>query len=85
MEAARSSGFTYSQYHAPYYLPQAIKNSSILGVVVGLDLMYQADLVSSSTLVVFDVYIFVALFYLLLTIPLSIGVNYLEKRLEKSY
>lgn len=84
MEAARSSGFTYSQY-APYYFAQAIKNSSILGVVVGLDLMYQADLVSSSTLVVFDVYIFVALFYLLLTIPLSIGVNYLEKRLEKSY
>lgn len=62
-----------------------VKNSSILGVVAGLDLMYQADLVSSSTLVVFDVYIFVALFYLVLTIPLSIGVNYLEKRLEKSY
>ncbi|WP_416653846.1 amino acid ABC transporter permease [Bacillus amyloliquefaciens] len=100
MEAARSSGFTYSQAMRYVILPQAVKivipplgnqflnlvkNSSILGVVAGLDLMYQADLVSSSTLVVFDVYIFVALFYLLLTIPLSIGVHYLERRLGKSY
>ncbi|PAD63679.1 glutamine ABC transporter permease [Bacillus siamensis] len=100
MEAARSSGFTYSQAMRYVILPQAVKivipplgnqflnlvkNSSILGVVAGLDLMYQADLVSSSTLVVFDVYIFVALFYLILTIPLSIGVHYLERRLGKSY
>ncbi|MBA5711668.1 amino acid ABC transporter permease [Bacillus velezensis] len=100
MEAARSSGFTYSQAMRYIILPQAVKivipplgnqflnlvkNSSILGVVAGLDLMYQADLVSSSTLVVFDVYIFVALFYLILTIPLSIGVHYLERRLGKSY
>ncbi|MDU0811344.1 amino acid ABC transporter permease [Bacillus siamensis] len=100
MEAARSSGFTYSQAMRYVILPQAVKivipplgnqflnlvkNSSILGVVAGLDLMYQADLVSSSTLVVFDVYIFVALFYLILTVPLSIGVHYLERRLGKSY
>ncbi|MDL5021990.1 amino acid ABC transporter permease [Bacillus velezensis] len=100
MEAARSSGFTYSQAMRYVILPQAVKivipplgnqflnlvkNSSILGVVAGLDLMYQADLVSSNTLVVFDVYIFVALFYLILTIPLSIGVHYLERRLGKSY
>ncbi|MCC8302789.1 amino acid ABC transporter permease [Bacillus sp. ICE1] len=100
MEAARSSGFTYSQAMRYIILPQAVKivipplgnqflnlvkNSSILGVVAGLDLMYQADLVSSSTLVVFDVYIFAALFYLIVTIPLSIGVHYLERRLGKSY
>lgn len=46
--------------------------------------MYQADLISSRTFVTFDVYIFVALFYLVLTIPLSLGVWYLEKRLAKS-
>ncbi|MDQ0218813.1 amino acid ABC transporter permease [Peribacillus cavernae] len=99
MEAARSSGLSYGQTMRIIILPQAIKivipplgnqfinlvkNSSILGIVAGLDLMYQADLISSRTYVVFDVYIFVALFYLILTIPLSLGVGYLEKRLAKS-
>ncbi|MDE3838260.1 glutamine ABC transporter permease [Bacillus methanolicus] len=100
MEAARSSGLTYNQAMRLIILPQAIKivippignqfinlvkNSSILAVVAGLDLMYHADLVSSKTLVVFDVYIFVALFYLILTVPLSLGVGYLEKLLAKSF
>ncbi|MFY0759873.1 amino acid ABC transporter permease [Metabacillus dongyingensis] len=99
MEAARSSGLTYNQTMRLIILPQAIKivipplgnqfinlvkNSSILSVVAGLDLMYHGDLISSDTFVVFDVYIFVAVFYLILTIPLSIGVGYLEKRLAKS-
>ncbi|MFJ7756017.1 amino acid ABC transporter permease [Peribacillus muralis] len=99
MEAARSSGLTYGQAMRLVILPQAVKivipplgnqfinlvkNSSILAVVAGLDLMYQGDLISSRTFVVFDVYIFVAAFYLILTIPLSLGVGYLEKRLAKS-
>lgn len=100
MEAARSSGLTYLQAMVLIILPQAIKivippignqfinlvkNSSILGVVAGLDLMYQADLISSSTFRVFDVYIFVAMFYLVLTIPLSFGVGYLERRLARTH
>ncbi|MGE7760093.1 amino acid ABC transporter permease [Peribacillus sp. NPDC097895] len=99
MEAARSSGLTYGQAMRLVILPQAVKivipplgnqfinlvkNSSILAVVAGLDLMYHGDLISSRTFVVFDVYIFVAAFYLILTIPLSLGVGYLEKRLAKS-
>ena len=99
MEAARSSGLTYGQAMRYIILPQAVKivipplgnqfinlvkNSSILAVVAGLDLMYHGDLISSRTFVVFDVYIFVAAFYLILTIPLSLGVGYLEKRLAKS-
>ncbi|MBX9955760.1 amino acid ABC transporter permease [Peribacillus simplex] len=99
MEAARSSGLTYGQAMRLVILPQAVKivipplgnqfinlvkNSSILAVVAGLDLMYHGDLISSRTFVVFDVYIFVAAFYLILTIPLSVGVGYLEKRLAKS-
>lgn len=98
-EAARSSGLTYLQTMGYVILPQAIKivippignqfinlvkNSSILGVIAGLDLMYFADLISSDTFVTFDVYIFVAMFYLVLTIPLSFGVRYLERRLAAS-
>lgn len=100
MEAARSSGLTYIQAMRLIILPQAIKivippignqfinlvkNSSILALIAGTDLMYQADLISAKTYVVFDVYILVALFYLLLTIPLSLGVGYLEKRLSVSH
>jgi aspartate/glutamate/glutamine transport system permease protein len=99
MEAARSSGLTYLQTMRYIILPQAIKivipplgnqfinlvkNSSVLGVIAGLDLMYFGDLISSDTFVTFDVYIFVALFYLVLTIPLSLGVGYLERRLAKT-
>ncbi|MFK7692069.1 amino acid ABC transporter permease [Paenibacillus sp. HJGM_3] len=96
MEAGRSSGFTYVQTMRYIILPQAvklvipplgnqllnlIKNSSVLGVIAGLDLMYYGDLISASTFVTFDVYIFVAMFYLVLTIPLSFGIRYLERRL----
>jgi aspartate/glutamate/glutamine transport system permease protein len=99
MEAARSSGLTYLQTMRYIILPQAIKivipplgnqfinlvkNSSILGVIAGLDLMYFGDLISSETFVTFDVYIFVAVFYLVLTVPLSLGVGFLERRLARS-
>lgn len=100
MEAARSSGLSYIQAMRFVILPQAIKivipplgnqfinlvkNSSILGVVAGLDLMYQADLVNSNTFDVFSTYIFVGAFYLMLTIPLSLLVRYLERRLNRAY
>ncbi|HZG59785.1 MAG TPA: amino acid ABC transporter permease [Anoxybacillus sp.] len=98
MEAARSSGLTYLQAMRYIILPQAIKlvipplgnqfinlvkNSSVLGVIAGLDLMYFGDLISSETFVTFDVYIFVAVFYLVLTVPLSLGVGFLERRLAR--
>ncbi|SFM02428.1 amino acid ABC transporter membrane protein 1, PAAT family (TC 3.A.1.3.-) [Paenibacillus sp. 1_12] len=99
-EAARASGLTYAQTMRFIVLPQAmkivippignqflnlVKNSSVLSVVAGLDLMYYADLISTKTFVVFSVYIFVALFYLVITIPLSLGLAYVERRLAKSH
>ncbi|ALA52060.1 amino acid ABC transporter permease [Shouchella clausii] len=98
MEAARSSGLTYTQALRFVILPQAIKtvipplgnqtlnlvkNSSILAVVGGADLMYQGDIINSMTFSPYAVYGIVALFYLLLTIPLSWGIGYYEKRLAK--
>jgi putative glutamine transport system permease protein len=100
MEAARSSGLSYGQAMRYIILPQAVKivippignqflnlvkNSSILGVVAGMELMYFADYIHEKTWVTFDTYIFVALFYLVITIPLSLFVNYLERRLARSY
>ncbi|MGG6312995.1 amino acid ABC transporter permease [Paenibacillus macerans] len=99
-EAARSSGLSYGQTMVNIVLPQAIKlvipplgnqfinlikNSSVLTIVAGLDLMYFADIISVDTYRTFDTYIFVALFYLLLTLPLSYGVRVWERRLGRKY
>lgn len=97
MEAGLSSGFTYSQVMWFIVLPQAfkivipplgnqfinlVKNSSVLAMVAGLDLMYQGDLIASETFNTFETYIVVAVFYLILTLPLSYLMNYVERRLE---
>lgn len=94
MEAGLSSGFSSTETMRFIVLPQAfkivvpplgnqfinlIKNSSILAMVAGLDLMYQGDLIASTTFNTFDTYIIVGLFYLILTLPLSYLMNYLDK------
>lgn len=98
-EAARASGLTYIQTMRYVILPQAIrivippignqflnivKNSAILGVVAGFDLMYYADIISTETFVTFSPYVFVAMFYWILTIPISFGVKYVERKYAAS-
>lgn len=98
-EAARATGMTYSQTMIHVILPQAVKvaippignqfinlvkNSSVLAVVSGMDLMYFADLINSDTFLPLTVYVLVACFYLILTVPLSFGVHYLERRFARS-
>ncbi|MFX3633989.1 MAG: amino acid ABC transporter permease [Candidatus Pristimantibacillus sp.] len=99
VEAGRASGLSYLQTMRYIILPQAIKvvipplgnqflnlvmGSAILGSLSGKDLMYYGDIISSDTFIVFDVYIFVALFYLILTLPLSFLISYLERKLSAS-
>ncbi|MEH7235173.1 amino acid ABC transporter permease [Bacillus sp. JJ1562] len=100
MEAARSSGLTYLQTMRLIILPQAVKivippignqfinlvkNTSILTVVAGGELMYFGDIIAQKNFQIFDTYIFVGMFFLVLTIPLSLFVNHLERRLARSY
>ncbi|MFV0558335.1 MAG: amino acid ABC transporter permease [Enterococcus sp.] len=95
MEAGVSAGLSYNQTMRYIILPQAfkivipplgnqfinlVKNSSILAMVAGLDIMYQGDLIASETFNTFGTYIIVGLFYLIITLPLSYLMVYLEKR-----
>lgn len=93
-EAARANGMTYLQALFHVILPQAIKivipplgnqtitlvkNSSVLAFVAGFDLMYQANQISSITFQQVPVYFIVAILYLIITLPLSYLMRYLEK------
>ena len=93
MEAGLSQGMKRNQVMRYIILPQAIrivlpplgnqfinlvKNSSILAMVAGLDLMYYGDFVAMETFNTFDTYIMVGLIYLVITLPLT----YFTRRLE---
>jgi putative glutamine transport system permease protein len=99
MEAGLASGLSYSQVMRLIVLPQAfkivipplgnqfinlVKNSSILAMVTGADLMYQGDLVASATFNTIGTYTLIGLIYLALTLPLSYLMKYLEVRLAKA-
>lgn len=97
-EGARSNGLSWWQAMRYVVLPQAIrlvipplgnqfvnliKNSSVLAFVAGLDLMYQANMISQLTFDTFGPYIIVAIFYLILTLPLSYYMRYLENKTDR--
>ncbi|MGY3766617.1 amino acid ABC transporter permease [Vagococcus vulneris] len=99
LEAGMASGLTYVQAMRYIILPQAfkivipplgnqfinlVKNSSILSIVTGADLMYQGDLIASTTFNTLGTYTLIGLFYLFLTLPLSYLMKYLETRLVYS-
>ncbi|CAH1855414.1 amino acid ABC transporter permease [Convivina praedatoris] len=97
MEGARANGLKFGQAMRYIVLPQAfrvalpslgnqfinlVKNSSILAFVGGLDLMYQGNMVAANSFDTFTAYIIVGIFYLVLTLPLSYYMQYLEQHLK---
>lgn len=96
MEGALANGLTYSQAMRYIILPQAfrvvipplgnqfinlVKNSSVLAFVAGFDLMYQGNLIANDTLATMPTYFIVGIMYLIITLPLSYYMRYLEKKL----
>ena len=96
MEAGLSQGMKRSNVMRYIILPQAfrivipplgnqfinlVKNSSILAMVAGLDLMYFGDFVAMETFNTFDTYILVGGMYLIITLPLTFAVKQLEVKL----
>jgi putative glutamine transport system permease protein len=96
-EAALSQGFTYWQAMQYIILPQAhkvvlppltnqaiylIKNTSVMAMIAGGDLMYRADSWSSNNLYYGPAYIVTGLLYLALCLPLSRLARCLEHRAE---
>jgi putative glutamine transport system permease protein len=99
MESAYSQGFSYWQAMRHVVLPQAkrivlppitnqvvslIKNTSVLAMVAGGDLMYHADSWSSSNLYYGPAYVVTGLLYLALCYPLARQARRLERKLEVS-
>ncbi|ODA40104.1 amino acid ABC transporter permease [Desulfosporosinus sp. BG] len=93
MEAALSQGFSFWGAMRYVILPQAarlvlppltnqavnlIKNTSVLAMIAGGDLMYHADSWSSDTLYYGPAYVIIGLLYLILCLPLAT----LTRRLE---
>jgi putative glutamine transport system permease protein len=99
VDAARSLGFGYPGTIRYVVLPQAfamvlpplgsifislVKDTALVSTIGVADLMLQAELVESRTFATFEIFSAAALFYLLLIVPLSVGVNALERRQARS-
>lgn len=98
-EAARSLGMSHAQSMRYIILPQAfkvvvpplgneviamLKDSSLLAFIAIEDLLYSGKIIVGRTFQPMPVYLMVALMYLVMTMLLSMLVNYTEKRLGKS-
>ena len=96
IEAARSLGLSYLQMVRYVQLPQTfrsiipplgniaialVKNTSLASTIGVAELLYAAEIVESRTFRAEEAFIAATMLFLLLTIPLGIIVNELERRL----
>jgi len=96
IEAARSLGLSYLKMLRYVQLPQTfrsiipplgnigialVKNTSLASTIGVAELLYAAEIVESRTFRTEEAFIAATMLYLLLTIPLGIAVNALERRM----
>jgi aspartate/glutamate/glutamine transport system permease protein len=96
IEAARSLGLSYVQMLRYIQLPQTlravipplgniaialVKNTSLASTIGVSELLFAAEIVESRTFRAAEAFAATTLLYLLLTVPLGIAVNALERRL----
>ncbi|MDA8216566.1 MAG: amino acid ABC transporter permease [Dehalococcoidales bacterium] len=99
MEASRSLGLSYTQSMAFVIIPQAfrfclpplgnefialLKDSSLVAIIGISDLMRVGREINGRTLRSIEVFGYVAIVYLLMTLPLSQLVNQIERRMKKA-
>ena len=97
VEAARSLGLSYARTLRYVQLPQTfrsivpplgniaialVKNTSLAATLGVADVLFAGEIVESRTFRAEEAFGAVAILYLLLTIPMGIGVNWLERRLQ---
>lgn len=93
-EASYSLGLNTPQTYRHIILPQAIrrvippltsqaisliKDSALVSTIAVYDLTMQGQVIISETYLTFEVWFLIAAIYLLITVPLSLGVNLMDK------
>ena len=96
-EAGQSLGFSGFDLYRDIVLPQAVplmlpplggvlvnlvKHSAVVSVIAVFDLTTQARTVVSDTFMAFEIWLTTAAIYLVVTITLSLGVGWLERRYQ---